>query len=291
MNLQINELSKKIGKQTIFDNVSFTAEDSDIIALVGRNGAGKTTLFNTMMTIMKPDKGDVLINNKSVYGQEELLNHMVYIPDRFDYFKFSKLEKVIDYYEILYKNFNRERVMNELKELNILPDKSMNTLSKGQLTLCGTILGISTGADIILIDEPYDGIDVINRKKMDQFIIELADDGKIVVVSSHNLEKLDLLATKTIYLEIGKSGVLLDNAKMANFYKYQLVFKNKEDIGFEKDADSIVLERIGRVVTILSTINEAQMQEYIKSGQVLQYDLLKVSTEDLFFWDQEKGEL
>ena len=291
MNLQINELSKKIGKQTIFDNVRFTAEDSDIIALVGRNAAGKTTLFNTMMTIMKPDKGDVLINNKSVYGQEELLNHMVYIPDRFDYFKFSKLEKVIDYYEILYKNFDRERVMNELKELNILPDKSMNTLSKGQLTLCGTILAISTGADIILIDEPYDGIDVINRKKMDQFIIELADDGKIVVVSSHNLEKLDLLATKTIYLEIGKSGVLLDNAKMANFYKYQLVFKNKEDIGFEKDADSIVLERIGRVVTILSTINEAQMQEYIKSGQVLQYDLLKVSTEDLFFWDQEKGEL
>lgn len=289
MYLEINNLSKTIGKQTIFEKVNFSAEKSDVIALIGRNGSGKTTLLENMMTIMRPDSGDVLIDDKSVYDNPNLLENMVLVPDRFDFFKFSKLKKVLEYFEILYPKFDRKRAEDELQGLNIFTNKSMNTLSKGQLTLCAIILNICTGADIILIDEPYDGIDVINRKKIDQYIVEMADTDKVVIVSSHNLDKLELMATKTVYLETGKSGIVLDEQKMAHYYKYQIVYSQVKDLEFSRDKDIIVLQKIGRVVTILTTKNQAEMHTLLSGEDVLQYDLLKVTTEDLFFWDQAKG--
>lgn len=289
MYLEIEDLSKKIGKQTIFDHVSFAAEKSDVIALIGRNGSGKTTLLQNIMTVMTPDSGDVLIEGKSVYDNPGLLEKMVLVPDRFDYFKFTNLKKVIEYFAILYDGFDRKRAMDEFNDLGISIDKSMNTLSKGQLTLTAIILNLCTGAEIMLIDEPYDGIDVVNRKKIDEFIVEMADSGKVVIVSSHNLDKLEMMATKTVYLETGRSGILLDEQKLNQYYKYQIVYKEEEGIEFDKESDVILLQKIGRVVTILTTRNQAQMNGFLNSDKVSQYDILKLKTEDLFFWDQKKG--
>lgn len=117
----------------------------------------------------------------------------------------------------------------------------------------------------------------------------MADSGKVVIVSSHNLDKLEMMATKTVYLETGRSVILLDEQKLNQYYKYQIVYKEEEGIEFDKESDVILLQKIGRVVTILTTRNQAQMNGFLNSDKVSQYDILKLTTEDLFFWDQKKG--
>lgn len=289
MKLIVEKLAKSFGKQKVFKNVNFELESGDIVALIGRNGSGKTTLMQTIVTILRKDYGKVYIedgdNIIDLDEKPEKLVDIVYIPDRFDYFKNSNLRKVMKYYDIIYPDFDEEYCLEKIKELGLDNDKTMGSYSKGQLTLIATIIGISTNSRFLLIDEPYDGVDVINSKIMDSLIIEASERGVGLFISSHQLEKLEKISNKIFFLEEKRGVNTYESDEESNIRKLQIVSSENFDDELESAKDIVVVQKMGRVATIIYSGNQEKLDKIFENINIIQHDELKVNVEDIFLWN------
>ncbi len=303
MKLIIDDLSKKFEKQTVFENVNFEIESGDIAALIGRNGSGKTTLMQTIVTILNKDEGKVYvqydegddpeehykkIKKVDLDNSPEVLREIVYIPDRFDYFKNYDIKKVMKFYKTIYPEFDEDYCMDRINEFEIDNKKNLGSYSKGQLTIVGTIIGISTNAEFLLIDEPYDGIDIINSKIMDRLIIEASERNIGIFISSHQLDRLEKLANKILFLEEGSNVNTYEGTEEANIRKIQIVSSEEISENILENKDILVIQNIGRVATILYGGSLKGLEELFEDEKIVQHDELKVNVEDIFLWNSRK---
>ena len=220
MKLTIEKINKKFSKKIVLNNVSFSVSTGEIVALVGRNGSGKTTLLKILSGMYSQDSGEIGIegiNNKNIRKQ------LIYIPDRFDYFKNSKIKKACEFYKLAYENFDEQYFKTELEKIKLSQTSRLSELSKGQLAIFSLILGISCRTKFILLDEPLDGIDVINTKKIVDYILDAQSDGIGLLISSHQLNALENISDKVVYLDDG-IGVS-EEINKDEYSKYQLVYQ------------------------------------------------------------------
>lgn len=284
MIVEVMSLYKSFGKNKVLEDVNFSLDEGKIYALVGRNGSGKTTLLKIMADIYQKDLGKINIFGKSFKEDKHIIENIAYLPDRFDYFDYSSVEKMLGYYEVIYPNFDKRFVLKELEKNNIDIKKNLKSFSKGYKNLIGLLAVIGTNAKIVLLDEILDGMDVLNKEIILSYILDLRDFGRIVLASSHELEELAKVADETLYLS--KDGKLTNLQKnKEKFVKLQIVVKDELD---PKILDRAVLRfKLGRVYTILIE-NRENLMDMIKNNEsVVQFDILDPKIEDNFYW--EKG--
>lgn len=282
MKLDIVNLKQEIDNKIIFFDINFSVNGSEIVGLIGRNGIGKTTLFKTIMGIYKPTNGNVYFDDLLIYENPKILNNIIYVPDRFDYFNGFKLKKVINFYKSAYDRFDIEKfssLLNRVK-LNVNFDTNMSSLSKGESAILSMILAKSTNAETFLIDEPFDGIDVINKKKM---INILFDDEKCqYVISSHRLEELQKISDKVVYINENGGNTIIDTKNESKFHKLQIVFKKNLPDVIKNNSKFKIVNIIGRVAVVVAEGNIEEIKEYINCEDVIQYDFINVNLEDVF---------
>lgn len=284
MIVEVMSLYKSFGKNKVLEDVNFSLDEGKIYALVGRNGSGKTTLLKIMADIYQKDLGKINIFGKSFKEDKHIIENIAYLPDRFDYFDYSSVEKMLGYYEVIYPNFDKRFVLKELEKNNIDIKKNLRSFSKGYKNLIGLLAVIGTNAKIVLLDEILDGMDVLNKEIILSYILDLKDFGRSVLASSHELEELAKIADETLYLS--KNGKLTNLQKnKEKFVKLQIVVKDELD---PKILDRAVLRfKLGRVYTILIE-NRENLMDMIKNNEsVVQFDILDPKIEDNFYW--EKG--
>lgn len=281
---EVMSLYKSFGKNKVLDDINFSLDEGKIYALVGRNGSGKTTLLKTMADIYQKDIGEVLICGKSYKSDKHIIENIAYLPDRFDYFDYSSVEKMLGYYEVIYPNFDRKFAKKELEKNKIDLKKNLRSFSKGYKNLIGLLATISTNAKILLLDEILDGMDVLNKEIILSYILDLKEEGRTVLASSHELEELAKVADETLYLsKDGKLTNLYRNKE--KFVKLQVVVKDKLD---PKILEKSVLRfNLGRVYTILAENKENLLENIRENETVVQFDILDPKIEDYFYW--EKG--
>lgn len=284
MIVEVMSLYKSFGKNKVLEDVNFSLDEGKIYALVGRNGSGKTTLLKIMADIYQKDLGKINIFGKSFKEDKHIIENIAYLPDRFDYFDYSSVEKMLGYYEVIYPNFDKRFVLKELEKNNIDIKKNLKSFSKGYKNLIGLLAVIGTNAKIVLLDEILDGMDVLNKEIILSYILDLKDFGRTVLASSHELEELAKVADETLYLS--KDGKLTNLQKNKDkFVKLQIVVKDELD---PKILDRAVLRfKLGRVYTILIENRENLMDSIKKNESVVQFDILDPKIEDNFYW--EKG--
>lgn len=284
MIVEVMSLYKSFGKNKVLEDINFSLDEGKIYALVGRNGSGKTTLLKIMADIYQKDLGKINIFGKSFKEDKHIIENIAYLPDRFDYFDYSSVEKMLGYYEVIYPNFDKRFVLKELEKNNIDIKKNLKSFSKGYKNLIGLLAVIGTNAKIVLLDEILDGMDVLNKEIILSYILDLKDFGRSVLASSHELEELAKVADETLYLS--KDGKLTNLQKnKEKFVKLQIVVKDELD---PKILDRAVLRfKLGRVYTILIE-NRENLMDMIKNNEsVVQFDILDPKIEDNFYW--EKG--
>ena len=284
MIVEVMSLYKSFGKNKVLEDVNFSLDEGKIYALVGRNGSGKTTLLKIMADIYQKDLGKINIFGKSFKEDKHIIENIAYLPDRFDYFDYSSVEKMLGYYEVIYPNFDKRFVLKELEKNNIDIKKNLKSFSKGYKNLIGLLAVIGTNAKIVLLDEILDGMDVLNKEIILSYILDLKDFGRTVLASSHELEELAKVADETLY--ISKDGKLTNLQKnKEKFVKLQIVVKDELD---PKILDRAVLRfKLGRVYTILLENRENLMDMIKHNESVVQFDILDPKIEDNFYW--EKG--
>ena len=284
MKLTIDNINKKFSKKIVLNNVSFTVNTGEIVALIGRNGSGKTTLLKILSGIYSQDSGEMGIegvDNKNIKKQ------LIYIPDRFDYFKNSKIKKVCEFYKLAYENFDEQYFKTELENIKLSQTNRLSELSKGQLTIFSLILGISCRTKFILLDEPLDGIDVINTKVITNYILDAQSDGIGLLISSHQLNALENISDKVVYLDDGVG--VSEEVNKDEYSKYQLVYQEKISEELRRNPDVRIISNIGRVYVVIMRGSYEVTQEIIQDKDLLQYDKLPIALEDIFLLNS-KGE-
>ena len=284
MKLTIDNINKKFSKKIVLNNVSFTVSSGEIVALVGRNGSGKTTLLKILSGIYSQDSGEIGIegvDNKNIRKQ------LIYIPDRFDYFKNSKIKKVCEFYKLAYENFDEQYFKTELENVKLSLTSRLSELSKGQSTIFSLILGISCRTKFILLDEPLDGIDVINIKVITNYILDAQSDGIGLLISSHQLNALENISDKVVYLDDGVG--VSEEVNKDEYSKYQLVYQEKISEELRSNPDVRIISNIGRVYVVIMKGSYEVTQDIIQDKELLQYDRLPISLEDIFLINS-KGE-
>lgn len=282
MIVEVNNISKSFGSKKVLDEVSFGLEKGTINGLVGRNGSGKTSLLKILSGIYKQDSGSFMIMGESLNKKPDLIKHIGFLPDRFDYFNYYKAKDIPDFYRVIYEDFDIDYFFKKLNENSIDPNQNIRTLSKGSKNLIGLITILASKAELLFVDEILDGMDVLNKDLIISLLLDAKDRGRTILASSHELDILAGLCENIIYLS--KDGRLKSaNLSESNIKKVQIVVKDR--LKDELRANVSVLSSLGRVHVVL--VDESLLKSYLSSPEIVQYDLLNLKIEDYFYL--EKG--
>lgn len=206
--LKTNNLTKQYNKNVVLDNVNITIKKGDIYGLIGRNGAGKTTLMKIITTLASPTSGtfelfntcsenDELFDNKKRVGS--LIEYPAFYPNlsAYDNLKYYTIQRGI-------VDKNQINKVLELVNLTGTGKKKVKTFSLGMKQRLGIALAILNSPDFVILDEPINGLDLIDISELRDTFKKLSDNGITLLISSHILSELYLLANEFGFLENGK---------------------------------------------------------------------------------------
>ena len=236
MKLEVRNVSLKINGKIIVENVSLSIMPGEIVGLLGPNGAGKTSTFNLVVGNLKPNKGDILINNKSISNLSLPMRSELglgYLPQEPSIFRDltvrdninlalqnSKLSKSII-------RTRREKIINEFN-LNKFVDNYGYQLSGGERRRCEIARALSVGRNgpkYLLLDEPFSGIDPLAVNDLKSLIINLSNNGVGILITDHNVRETLSITKKSYVLTEGKLlayGLSSELAKNKNVKKFYL---------------------------------------------------------------------
>ncbi len=217
--LVVENLVKEFNNVTAVNNISFTVKPGAIFGLLGPNGAGKTTTIRTILNIIKPTSGKILFNGNPI--TDEFFNIIGYLPEERGLYRKSKVIDIILYFAEL-KNMRRDEAAKEadrwLKQLNIYQhkNKKLEELSKGNQQKIQFITSIIHNPQLMIFDEPFAGFDPINQQEIKDLIFSFRSEGKIIMLSTHQMDTAEKLCSEIFLIDNGKevkSGKLADIKK------------------------------------------------------------------------------
>lgn len=281
--MNIKNLTKTIDQQPVLKDISFTLTEKEIVGLVGRNGSGKTTLFRVLAGHYLPDSGDIQINQESLFQYPAVKQDLFFIDEKENFLRTYSIKKIAKFYQLAYPKFDQVLFIDLIRKHELLFNRSYRQLSKGQQSLFQVILAICSNAQYLLLDEPFDGLDVIVKKEVIGLLMaHLGEQSRTALIASHNLSELENLVDRVLLLKnqtISKDYRLEDMREKAK--KLQLVFKTKKVPALVKE-NSKMLDFQGRVVTVVFERFSKELEEAIKEFDPLVYEELPLSLEDLF---------
>lgn len=207
MNLTVNEIYKSFGEKQVLKGISFSAESGKALGILGRNGAGKTTLIRIIMQVFGADAGTVTLDGKAI-NTEKL--HIGYLPEERGLYPKKKIMAQLLYFAELKgvdKKSAKQTADKYFKELGIEQYKNvrLDTLSKGNQQKIQLIAALIANPDIVILDEPFSGLDPVNAGMLKNIVKELIAEGKMVLFSSHQMNYIEEFCDDIVILNGGKS--------------------------------------------------------------------------------------
>lgn len=281
--MKIQQLTKTIDRRVILDAIDFELFPNEIVGLVGRNGSGKTTLFRTIAGHYLPDSGDILVDNLSIYQNPQQKGQIFYIDETDNFLKTYNLKQIGEFYRIAYPKFDQDLFLAMMQENQLPLHLAYRRMSKGMKGLFQMILAICSNAKYLLLDEPFDGLDVIVRKKVIGILLEHISDGhRTALIASHNLKELEDLIDRVLLIK--KQSIAYDyrlEDTRATAKKMQMVFKTKNVPQVVKENSKLVAMQ-GRVVIAIFENFTDELKAEIEATQPILLEELPLSLEDLF---------
>ncbi len=232
--LTVKNVTKKYGSLVAVNNLSFEVEDGCIFGLLGLNGAGKTTTFRMILGLIDDNDGEILIDGKHIdYEISDKIGFLT--EERSLLTKLTVLEQVI-YYGVL-KSMKEDEIEKKLDYwlerfgISEYKNKKIKELSKGNQQKIQFITAIIHEPKLLILDEPFSGLDPINVELFKQVIMEMKNKGTSIIFSSHRMEHVELFCEKLLILVKGKSvlqGRLSDIKK--DYKKKNLIVKGNIDV-------------------------------------------------------------
>ena len=225
------ELNKKQKQQlgedrlVAVDDISFDVYKGSIFAILGPNGAGKTTTLRCLSTLMKPDSGTIMIND--AYDENEIRSHIAFLTSDLNLDRHFTPDYLFDYFSGLYgiKNNSLKEKLFELFGITEFKNTKIANLSTGMKQKLQIVISLVNDPDILIYDEPTNGLDVVLSKEIEEYLLKLKEQGKTIVLSTHILDIVNKLADSLIIINKGK--IVFSGSKEELYEKYSV--SNLED--------------------------------------------------------------
>ena len=279
--LEIRNLTKTFGDFKALDDLSMTVPKGTVYGLVGPNGAGKSTAIRCMVGVYRPDSGSVTMNGEFVYENPDLKARIGYIPDEIFYFPAATLEEMRRFYKGIYPDFD-DNLFERLYEIFSLPRKTpIRRFSKGMQKQAAFHLTICCRPDVLILDEPVDGLDpVMRRQVMSLILADVAERGTTVLISSHNLRELEDVCDHVGIMDHGRMLLEKSLADMqGTTHKLQIVGDVPEGLDLVHESVS------GRLKTLIVRGKAWEIREKAEAAKPAYFDVLPLSLEEIFIYE------
>ena len=283
--IEAKQLIKQFGKLRALDGLSIQVPEGSIYGLVGPNGAGKSTLIRCLTGVYRPEQGAVTLDGEPVWENPGVKRKMACIPDEIFYFPQASIAGMADFYAGIYPTFDRE-LFRRLGQVFKLPKGSpIRRFSKGMQKQAAFWLAISIRPEVLILDEPVDGLDPVMRRQVWQLLLsDVSQNGTTVLVSSHNLRELEDVCDRVGIVDHGR--MLLERSLselQENIVKVQMV--PAEGNGLPDGLKVVHQSQAGRLLTLVVRGSGEEIRATLEAASPVYFDLLPLSLEEIFIYE------
>jgi len=286
--VEVNHIVKSYADKAVVNDLSFSVAQGEIFGLIGPNGAGKTTTIRMMMDIIKPDSGDVTILGEKL--SEASKNKLGYLPEeRGLYRKLSVIDSII--YLASLKGMNRysaERRADELlNQTSMLPHKGkkIEELSKGMGQIIQFIVTIIHDPELVILDEPFAGLDPVNTDLLKAMFVNLRNQGKAVILSTHQMNQVEELCDRILMINDGRAVLYGNLTEIKSRFRSHSVI-----LGFEGELGQVpgVIEKrpnkgYVELVLDINTTHKQLLERLVSTGIVInRFEVATPSLNEIF---------
>jgi len=226
--VEAKSLRKNYGNFTALDGVDLTIPKGAISGLIGPNGAGKTTTLKALIGLCDVEGELIVAGQDPRVSRHKLMENVCFIADVGILPKWLKVYSVIDYVEAVHPRFDRKKVEKFLSTTDIPANKRIKNLSKGMVTQLHLALVMAIDVELLVLDEPTLGLDIIYRKEFyDRLLNDFYDENRTIIVSTHQVEEIETLLSHLVFINKGK--IVLDSlmSDLPSIYTEVLVDADK----------------------------------------------------------------
>ena len=285
--IEIKQVSKQYEEMEAIHKLDLSIKTGSIFGLLGSNGAGKTTLLKMLAGILVQDEGEITIEQDSVFENKQIKDRCFFIPDAPYFLSNYTISQMASFYSQVYSGWNEHRFVQLLDVFQIPVHKKIHRLSKGMQRQVAFWLALSTMPEVLILDEPFDGLDPVMRQNVKQLLIQdVAERNMTIVISSHNLREIEDLADHVAILHQGKLLLEkdLDDLK-ADVHKVQFAFKDKIPTGLYRGMDILNKEKRGSVVICIVKGQAEKIVEHFDLYQPVIFDILPLTLDEIFIYE------
>ena len=279
--LEMKKVTKTFGSFKALDDLTMTVPQGAVYGLVGPNGAGKSTAIRLLTGVYRPDSGTITMEGLPVYENPRVKSVMGYISDDAFYFPSATMEEMCRFYKGMYPNFD-DALFRRLQDAFELPKKSpIRRFSKGMQKQAAFHLTLSCRPEVLILDEPVDGLDpVMRRQVMSLILSDVAERGTTVLISSHNLRELEDVCDHVGIMDRGRMLMERSLADMqGGTMKLQLVGDAPKGLDILHETAS------GRLKTLIVRGNAAEITRLVAERNLPYFDILPLSLEEIFIYE------
>ncbi|RSD25451.1 ABC transporter ATP-binding protein [Mesobacillus subterraneus] len=285
--IQMIGINKTFDKQPALKDVHLAIGRGSIYGLIGSNGAGKTTIIKLLAGIYKQDSGEVLCEGNPVYETPMLKEKIFYIPDHPYFFAHYTVKHMAQFYKSIYPSWNESRFQRLAEVFDFSMNKKIHTFSKGVQRQAAFWLALSTMPEVLILDEPMDGLDPVARKKVKNLLIhDVADRDMTVLISSHNLREIEDLCD---HIGILHQGMLLFEKELddlkSDVHKVQLAYKGDPPKDLGDSLKMLHCEKRGSVMLCIIKGKEEEIEKVVRLTEPVIFDILPLTLEEIFIYE------
>ena len=288
--LKVENITKKYGDNVAVNNLSFTVDAGEIFGLLGENGAGKTTTFRIIMGLIDANEGKVTLDGKKIDYSET--DNIGFVTEERSLLTKLTVQEQIEFYGTL-KGLDKDTIDKRLDywlekfEITSYKNRKIKELSKGNQQKIQFISSIINEPKLLILDEPFTGLDPINVKLMKDAIYYLKEKGCSIIFSSHQMEYIEDFCEKLILLVKGNTILdgKLDDIK-ENYAKKNIMIKGE-------DIDISAIKKLKGVISVEKTRGELEVKiankevapkvfDIIKNSNITKYDVVSPSLNEIF---------
>ena len=283
--IEVKNVTKRFEDFTALRDLTMTVPTGAVYGLVGPNGSGKSTILRHITGVYRQDAGEVLVDGQPVYENPAVKARIAYIPDDVFYFPQAGVRDMMQYYQGIYPAFDTGRY-EKLKEVFQLDEKQpIRRMSKGMQKQAAFWLAMCQKADIMVLDEPVDGLDPVMRRQIWGLLMaDAAERSMTVLVSSHNLRELEDVCDHVGILDHGH--LLLERSLselQENIAKVQLALPDDRPL---PEGLNLVHETIsGRLRTLILRGDPDETLQKLQECEPLFLDAVPLTLEEIFIYE------
>lgn len=285
--IQVKQLVKTFDGFRALDGVDMHVGKGNIYGLVGPNGAGKSTLIRHITGVYRPDAGEVLIEGEPVFENKKVKADFAYIPDDLFYFMQANTMDMKRFYEGIYPKFDSKlfyRMQEFFPDINV--KRNIRHLSKGMQKQVAFWLAICCKPELMILDEPVDGLDPVMRRQIWSIILsEVAEHEMTVLVSSHNLRELEDVCDHVGIMHHGKIIVERSLSDLqGSVSKIQIACVSGVP-KLPENFEVLHISNTGRVYTLIVKGDPKEAEAALMENNPTIVDVLPLTLEEIFIYE------